>query len=51
MRNPGYADLIQDGKIGSIVLDGLCHRDDDDSPITPRKVLPKFHPDPKKGWL
>lgn len=35
------------------VMDGLCHRDDDDSPIKERTKLPKaqFKPDPKRVWL
>lgn len=42
----------EDDKYNSISLDGLCHRDDDDSPIKERPNLPKpkFKPDPKSIW-
>jgi hypothetical protein len=46
-------DLIPVGPPGDVVFavggDGLCHRDDDDSPISeaPRKVLPN----PRDKWL
>jgi hypothetical protein len=48
LKNPAYGGLIIDGKIGTLELDGLCHRDSDDAAIKDRKVLPKFNPDPKQ---
>lgn len=48
----GYADNMYSPVIPLKWLDGLCHRDDDDSPIKERPRLPKpqFKPDPKSKW-
>lgn len=52
LRNPAYAALVKDGMIGDLVLDGLCH-DDNELPIGNRTKLPKpqFKPDPEMIWL